>query len=111
MEIEKSGHSWHSISNVAIELNGDRAQVESYGLTAGGEIENNSIKDINIYFGRYHDEFTRTSNGWKISKRLYILDSNFSTKAEDVGGALEGLFLGMNLRTDSEKYRKLYKGN
>ena len=111
MEIEKSGHSWHSISNIAIELDGDQAQVESYGLTAGGEIENNSIKDINIYFGRYHDEFTKTHDGWKISKRLYILDSNFSTKAEDVSGALEGLFLGMNLRTDSEKYRKLYKGN
>ena len=37
--------------------------------------------------------------------------SNFSTKAEDVSGALEGLFLGMNLRTDSEKYRRLFKGN
>ncbi|MBN44813.1 MAG: hypothetical protein CML94_04865 [Rhodobiaceae bacterium] len=111
MEIEKSGHSWHTITNVAVELKGNKAEVESYGLTAGGEIENNSIKNINIFFGRYHDEFTDTPDGWKISKRLYILDSNFSTEAENVSGALEGLFLGMNLRTDSEKYRKLYNGN
>ena len=46
MEIERSGHSWHTITNVAIELDGDKAEVESYGLTAGGEIEDLSLIHI-----------------------------------------------------------------
>lgn len=109
MEIEKEGHSWHLISNVSIEINGDKAEVESYGLTAGGDLEDGSIQNVNIYCGRYHDEFTKTLEGWKVSKRLYILDANYSVKAEAIRGDLGGLFLGTNLRTDSDKYRKLYK--
>ena len=38
-----------------------------------------------------------------------ILDNNFSIKSEGIRGDLGGLFLGTNLRTNSEKYRKLYK--
>ena len=109
MAVEKDGHSWHLISNVAIEIDGDHAEVESYGLTSGGEIVDGSIKDVNVYCGRYHDEFKKTPDGWKINRRLYILDNNFSIASEGIRGDLGGLFLGANLRTDSEKYRKLNK--
>jgi hypothetical protein len=109
MAVEKDGHSWHLISNVAIEINGDKAEVESYGLTSGGEVIDGGIQDVNVYCGRYHDEFQKTSEGWKVSRRLYILDNNFSMKSEGIRGDLGGLFLGANLRTDNEKYRKLYK--
>ena len=54
-------------------------------------------------------EFSKTPEGWKVSRRLYILDTNFSAKSEGIRGDLGGLFLGSNLRTDSEKYRKLHK--
>ena len=109
MGVEKNGHSWHLISNVAIEIDGDKAEVESYGLTSGGEITDGGIQNVNVYCGRYHDEFTNTTDGWKISRRLYILDTNFSMESEGIRGDLGGLFLGTNLRTDNEKYRKLYK--
>ena len=109
MEVEQDGHSWHLISNVAIEIKGDKAEVESYGLTSGGEIVDGCIQDVNAYCGRYHDEFKKTPRGWKISRRLYILDNNFAIKSEGIRGDLGCLFLGTNLRTNSEKYRKLYK--
>ncbi len=69
MEVEQDGHSWHLISNVAIEIKGDKAEVESYGLTSGGEIVDGCIQDVNAYCGRYHDEFKKTPKGWKISRR------------------------------------------
>ena len=108
MEVERNGHSWHLLSNVAIEVNGDKAEVESYGLTVGGDVENGHMPNLNIYCGRYHDEFTKTSEGWKISRRLYILDANFPANAGDINEALQGLFSGVDLRTNNDKYRKLY---
>ena len=108
MEVEKTGHSWHLISNVAIELNGDKAEVESYGLTVGGDVVDNHLPSVNVYCGRYHDEFTKTSEGWKISRRLYILDANFPAHSGEISEALQGLFSGVDLRTNNDKYRKLY---
>jgi len=108
MEVEKTGHSWHLISNVAIELKGDKAEVESYGLTVGGDAVDNHLPSVNVYFGRYHDEFTKTSEGWKISRRLYILDANFPAHSGEISEALQGLFSGVDLRTNNDKYRKLY---
>ena len=67
------------------------------------------MEDVNVYCGRYHDEFSKTPEGWKVSRRLYILDDNFSVKSEGIRGDLGGLFLGFNLRADNEKYRKLDK--
>ena len=46
MEVERNSHTWHNISNVAIELKDNKAEVESYGFTAGGEVIDNQIKDI-----------------------------------------------------------------
>ena len=108
MEIEKNGHTWHHIANISIELNGDKAEVESYGLTVGGDVVDGHIPNVNVYCGRYHDEFTKTSDGWKISRRLYILDANFPAHSGDIRGDLQGLFSGVDLRTNNDKYRKLY---
>ena len=108
MEVERNGHSWHFLGTVAIELNGDTAEVESYGLTVGGDVDNGHLPNVNVYCGRYHDEFTKTSEGWKISRRLYILDANFPASSGDVNEALQGLFSGIDLRTNNDKYRKLY---
>ena len=49
MEVEKTGHSWHLISNVSIELKGDKAEVESYGLTVGGDVVDNHLPSVNVY--------------------------------------------------------------
>jgi len=109
MEVERNSHTWHNISNVAIELKNNKAEVESYGFTAGGEIIDNQIKDITIYLGRYHDEFTNTDKGWKISRRLYIMDATFPVTSGEVMESIKGLALGVALRADSDKYRKLYQ--
>ena len=109
MEVERNSHTWHNISNVAIELKSNKAEVESYGFTAGGEIIDNQIKDITIYLGRYHDEFTNTDKGWKISRRLYIMDATFPVTSGEVMESIKGLALGVALRADSDKYRKLYQ--
>ena len=109
MEVERNSHTWHNISNVAIELKSNKAEVESYGFTAGGEVIDNQIKDITIYLGRYHDEFTNTDKGWKISRRLYIMDATFPVTSGEVMESIKGLALGVALRADSDKYRKLYQ--
>ena len=109
MEVERNSHTWHNISNVAIELKSNKAEVESYGFTAGGEVIDNQIKDITIYLGRYHDEFTSTDQGWKISRRLYIMDATFPATSGEVMESIKGLALGVALRADSDKYRKLYQ--
>ena len=109
MEVERNSHTWHNISNVAIELKSNKAEVESYGFTAGGEVIDNQIKDITIYLGRYHDEFTNTDQGWKISRRLYIMDATFPVTSGEVMESIKGLALGVALRADSDKYRKLYQ--
>ena len=109
MEVERNSHTWHNISNVAIELKSNKAEVESYGFTAGGEVIDNQIKDITIYLGRYHDEFTSTDQGWKISRRLYIMDATFPVTSGEVMESIKGLALGVALRADSDKYRKLYQ--
>ena len=109
IEVEKNSHTWHNISNVAIELKNNKAEVESYGFTAGGEVIDNQIKDITIYLGRYHDEFTSTDQGWKISRRLYIMDATFPATSGEVMESIKGLALGVALRADSDKYRKLYQ--
>ena len=109
IEVEKNSHTWHNISNVAIELKNNKAEVESYGFTAGGEVIDKQIKDITIYLGRYHDEFTNTDKGWKISRRLYIMDATFPVTSGEVMESIKGLALGVALRADSDKYRKLYQ--
>ena len=109
MEVERNSHTWHNISNVAIELKSNKAEVESYGFTAGGEVVDSQIKDITIYLGRYHDEFTNTDKGWKISRRLYIMDATFPVTSGEVMESIKGLALGVALRADSDKYRKLYQ--
>ena len=109
MEVERNSHTWHNISNVAIELKSNKAEVESYGFTAGGEVIDKQIKDITVYLGRYHDEFTNTDKGWKISRRLYIMDATFPVTSGEVMESIKGLALGVALRADSDKYRKLYQ--
>ena len=59
--------------------------------------------------GRYHDEFTNTDKGWKISRRLYIMDATFPVTSGEVMESIKGLALGVALRADSDKYRKLYQ--
>lgn len=63
---EPMGPTFHRITNVAVEIDGDRATARSYVdavlLAPDGATGVNPI-------GRYHDDLVRTSGGWRIARR------------------------------------------
>lgn len=63
--------SQHRISNIQIELHGDRANVETY-LMALHVPETPQVEEI--VFGRYLDLFERRNGEWKIAHRLVVID-------------------------------------
>jgi hypothetical protein len=63
----------HQVTNIIIELDGDRAASESYvvsDLRAGG---GDQVKHITTW-GRYIDRWSRRDGGWGIDKRITIRD-------------------------------------
>lgn len=70
MELSHSaaGHTLHRLSNLAIAVDGDRAEARSYidGLimAADGKSGVNAI-------GYYDDELMRTASGWQVSHRRF----------------------------------------
>ena len=66
-------HHSHQISNILIELNGDRAGSESY-VTATLRIRDTEVvKQISVW-GRYVDQWSRRNACWGLDKRLLIID-------------------------------------
>ncbi|MFT5350774.1 MAG: hypothetical protein ACI909_004240 [Planctomycetota bacterium] len=65
----------HQITNVLIELNRNKAQVESY-VTAHHFVKEEG-KDMDMTAGgRYLDTFEQRNTEWRIVKRLFIMDWN-----------------------------------
>ena len=66
--------SWHATHQQTIHLDGDRARGETYcagrHLQKGGYADNQVLTMII----RYHDTFTRTADGWRMSSRKEIVD-------------------------------------
>ena len=78
--------SQHHVTNVLIERDGERADVESYVLAfhpipdgAGGEVHA-------LFGGRYLDRFERRGGEWKIAERRVVMDW---TRAALLGDAWE----------------------
>jgi hypothetical protein len=71
--VEESDVSTHFLSNVLIDIDGDRANVEaylsSYLVTLGGE--NCTVRTRS---GRYLDQLQREGTGWLISSHSSIVD-------------------------------------
>jgi hypothetical protein len=66
------GHS-HQVSNIVIELDGDRAGSESY-VTANVRVQRDGqIVQMTIW-SRYVDAWSRRNGRWAIDKRVTILD-------------------------------------
>jgi quinol monooxygenase YgiN len=82
-ELAKIDRTNHRLSNVMIELNGDRAYAEAYVRAyhiAGKEGE----KKEGILLGRYQNIMERRNGEWKILYRLTIFDANRSFDATEV---------------------------
>ena len=73
--LKRLQHTMHQISNVLIDLDGDRAKVETYVCAYHiGETEK-GLRDL-IFLGRYLDRFERRNGEWRIAERLVVMDWN-----------------------------------
>lgn len=69
---------WHMCTSCIIQVNGNHAKGECYGIAVGtGEDSDGNLVD-NMYGGRYLDEFEKRNGEWRFSKRTYILDWSHS---------------------------------
>ena len=86
MEIERAPETtFHLLSSVQIELDGDTAYAEAYGI-AGGRGADKS----NIFGGRYITRFERRDVGrgkeWRMASVTYVLDWNMDQDVPEVIG-------------------------
>jgi ketosteroid isomerase-like protein len=65
----------HRVSNILIELNGDRAFAESYVHIVHRPVIDGKAIELHHY-GRYLDVLERRNDEWKILHRHYVQDSN-----------------------------------
>ncbi len=75
MPIEAAApHRWHVSTGVMVQIRGDTARGECYGLTVGtSRNEQGELVDT-MFGGRYLDELEKRDGQWRISKRSYIAD-------------------------------------
>src|SRR5262245_3863361 len=65
-------HHSHQISNILIDLDGDRAGSESY-VTASLRIRSEKLQQITVW-GRYVDRWSRRDGRWGLDERIVVLD-------------------------------------
>lgn len=75
MEVEAAApRRWHVSTGVMVQVKGDKAKGECYGLSVGSsENEEGELVDA-MFGGRYLDELEKRNGQWRISKRSYIAD-------------------------------------
>ena len=106
MEIERAAlHRSHLLSNIAIDLDGESAEVECYGI-ATSTLDG---KTLNVFGGRYHNSFQQAAEDWRMSRSQYILDYHFETPFSDLGGAMDALQSGAGLTHEHPLYRRLHQ--
>jgi hypothetical protein len=66
-------HHSHQVTNIIIDLDGDRAGSESYVMAALRIRSGEQLKQISVW-GRYIDQWSRRNNRWGLDKRLSIRD-------------------------------------
>ena len=72
---ESSLSSQHHLTNVLIELDGDRAAVESYVLALHPVRDRASAREVHaLAGGRYLDRFEKRNGEWKIADRRVVID-------------------------------------
>lgn len=93
--ISKMEMTLHTVSNINIELDGDKAKVEAYCVAyhrLGGE----DGKTEMVVGGRYLDRFEKRDGEWRIAYRLYCMDWNRNVPSTDGGD--EGIYAGLQTR-------------
>jgi hypothetical protein len=104
-----SPRRWHVSTGVMVQVKGDKAKSECYGLSVGTtENEQGELVDM-MFGGRYLDELEKRDGQWRISKRAYIADwtHHFPNGLEEL--AASGFMLNiLNIQQPGhESYRTL----
>jgi hypothetical protein len=100
--ISQHARTQHSVTNVAIEQDGDEARVESY-VTAYHYTANDDGPDTEMtYLGRYLDTMQKRQDVWKISHRRIVMDWNQNVAATAVweGPTFDGIARGGRVPKD-----------
>jgi len=63
----------HQVTNIIIELDGERAGSESYVTSTLRVLRGEQLKQITVW-GRYIDQWSRRNGRWGIDKRIAIRD-------------------------------------
>jgi hypothetical protein len=66
-------HHSHQVSNIIIELDGDRAGSESYVTASLRMMRGEQLKQMTVW-GRYIDRWSRRDGRWGLDKRISIRD-------------------------------------
>lgn len=64
----------HLTANTIVDVEGDRAKAETY-VVAQHQTDGPPPRWM-LVAGRYHDQFIRTGDSWRIENRVYIMDWN-----------------------------------
>jgi hypothetical protein len=70
--------SFHSITNMLIEVDGDSAWAESYFQVWQSKATSDGTRQLQVC-GRYADRLERRDSGWKIARRVCLIDFSSST--------------------------------
>lgn len=77
-------HHSHRVSNIIIELDGDRAGSESYVAAALRVRRGEQLLQMNVW-GRYVDQWSRRNGRWGLDRRIAIRDFDEVRAVEAMG--------------------------
>lgn len=100
----------HRVSNVLIELNGDRAFAESYVHIVHRPVIDEKATELHHY-GRYLDVLERHNDEWKILHRHYVQDSNSIVQQVEIPLEENALSVFSERYPDDLVYRKFDVAN
>ncbi|WP_293903135.1 nuclear transport factor 2 family protein [Phenylobacterium sp.] len=85
----------HALSNMLIEVDGDRARAETY-CQAFHELDGDDGGLEMVVGGRYLDLLERRDGAWRVSHRTYVMDWNRNTVSTCRWD--DGLYTGLKIR-------------
>jgi hypothetical protein len=97
---------WHFGANPLVSVAGDTAEAES-NCMACAVTDADGQTTTSLFGGRYLDTLARGGDGWRITRRVFVLDWQHSLVAEGGAEALPGLTWSTGLDPASPLYRRL----
>jgi hypothetical protein len=101
--------TWHSISNIDIDLDGDVAHVETYVMSVNQRQGSQGTLTA-VFAGRYVDRFERRDGRWAIAHRTVVHDWSFADRLGPYKGDMSVFVQGMRDRSDV-RYRRSSRAN